>query len=189
VLAAIESVPRERFLGGLATEAELDCALPTGFGQTTTQPSLVALMVESLEVGPSDVVLEVGTGTGYQAAVLSRLARVVYTIERVRELAEEARRNLAGDGVTNVHVETGDGTLGLPDRAPFDRIIVAAAFPEVPKPLVDQLSAGGRLVQPVGPGGAEQVVVFEKRDERLEEVFALTPAAFVRLIGEHGFSP
>ncbi len=189
VLDAIESVPRSVFVPpDLAAEAELDIAVPIGFGQTTTQPSLVALMVAALAVEPTSVVLEVGTGTGYQAAVLSKLARMVYSVERIPELAATARSNLHSEGIDNVVVVAADGTLGLPEHAPYDRIVVAAAFPTVPPPLVAQLAEGGRLVQPLGPGGREAVAMFDKSGGSLEHRKVLTAAAFVRLIGAHGFS-
>ena len=144
-------------------------------------------MVEALAIDPHDHVLEVGTGSGYQAAVLSRLAARVYSVERVPELAALAQANLEAEGISNVIAVTGDGTLGLSAHAPYDRITVTAAFPEVPPPLVDQLRPGGRLVQPIGIGGQEEVVVFEKHDGVFSRRATLTGAAFVRLVGAHGF--
>lgn len=190
VLDALGRVPRSHFVPReLLAESDLDIAIPIGYGQTTTQPSLVALMVEALEVRPTHTVLEVGTGTGYQAAVLSPLASRVYTVERVADLVLQARRNLEGEGIANVVVVAGDGTLGLAEHAPYDRIIVAAAFPAVPPPLVDQLAEGGRLVQPVGPGGRETVAAYEKIAGSLQRRQVLTRAAFVPLVGAYGFSP
>jgi protein-L-isoaspartate(D-aspartate) O-methyltransferase len=159
-----------------------------GGGQVTTQPSLVATMVEALELAGDERVLEVGTGLGYQAAILARLAREVFTVERRAELADAARANLAAERVANVHVAVGDGSLGLPDHAPYDAIVVAAAHPHVPPPLMRQLAAGGRLVQPIGPSGAEDVTLF-RRDAagRLVRVRAITRAYFVPLYGRHGF--
>lgn len=187
VLDAIASVPRERYVPPDHTDhAYVDRPVPIAHDQVTTQPSLVARMVEALELASDDRVLEVGTGLGYQAAVLAELCGQVFTIERHRALSERARENLADGGVDDVQVVVGDGSAGLPEHAPFDAIVVAAAFPEVPGPLVDQLSVGGRLVQPIGPGGREQVTVFERTDDGLEERGVVTGARFVRLVGEHG---
>lgn len=187
VLDAIASVPRERYVPPDHTDrAYVDRPVPIAHGQVTTQPSLVARMVEALGLESDDRVLEVGTGLGYQAAVLAELCGQVFTIERHRVLAERARENLADEGVDDVQVLVGDGSAGLPEHAPFDAVLVAAAFPEVPLPLVDQLSVGGRLVQPIGPGGREQVALFERTDDGLEERRVVTGARFVRLVGEHG---
>jgi protein-L-isoaspartate(D-aspartate) O-methyltransferase len=130
-------------------------------------------------------VLEIGTGYGWQTALLARLAREVFSVERFADLAATARGNLAG--LENVHVVVGDGSEGLPQHAPFDSILVAAAYPDVPEPLVEQLTEGGHLVQPLGPGGAEDVVLFEKRDGELYPVRSVSAAHFVRLRGRHGF--
>jgi protein-L-isoaspartate(D-aspartate) O-methyltransferase len=154
-------------------------------GQVTTQPSLVARMVEALALGGGERVLEVGTGYGWQTALLGELAREVFTVERFADLAETARAALAGR--RNVHLVIGDGSRGLPEHAPFDAILVAAAYPQVPGPLVEQLVERGRLVQPLGPGGAEDVVLFEKRGGALHRVRSVTAAHFVRLHGRHGF--
>jgi protein-L-isoaspartate(D-aspartate) O-methyltransferase len=151
VLAAVEAVPREAFLPPeLAEFAYLDRALPIEKGQTISQPYIVALMTEALALKPTDRVLEVGTGSGYAAAILGKVAREVYTIERHAELAETAARRLREQGFDNVHVRHGDGTLGWQEHAPFDAIVVAAGGPEVPQALLDQLAIGGRLVIPVG---------------------------------------
>src|SRR5579872_3421884 len=151
VLAAIESVPREAFLPPeLAEFAYLDRALPIEKGQTISQPYVVALMTAALQLKPQDRVLEVGTGSGYAAAILARIARQVYTIERHAELADRAARSLREHGFDNVDVLHGDGTLGWPEHSPFDAIIVAAGGPEIPRALLDQLAIGGRLVIPVG---------------------------------------
>jgi protein-L-isoaspartate(D-aspartate) O-methyltransferase len=155
--------------------------------QTTTQPSLMALMIEALELGGDETVLEVGTGYGFQTALLAQLARHVWSIEVFPDLAQAARANLSRAGITNVNVRVGDGTEGIPDAAPFDAIIVSAAFPEVPPPLADQLAEGGRLVQPVGPGGTEQVTLFVRHAGRLESRRVLTAARFVPLTGRYGY--
>jgi protein-L-isoaspartate(D-aspartate) O-methyltransferase len=151
----------------------------------TTQPSLVAQMVAALELTSSDSVLEVGTGYGWQTALLATLGGRVWSIERWDDLAATARGHLAE--LENVTVVVGDGSSGLPEHAPYDAILVAAAFPEVPPPLAEQLAEGGRLVQPIGPGGADDVVLFRKRNGLLERDRFLTGAYFVRLYGEHGF--
>ncbi len=153
----------------------------------TTQPSLVAKMIEALALTGEERVLEVGTGYGWQTALLARLAREVWSIERRPDLAETARENLARHGVENATVVVGDGTEGLAAQSPFDAILVSAAFPEVPEPLADQLVADGRLVQPIGPGGSEEVVLFERRPEGLVARRTITGAHFVRLVGRHGY--
>lgn len=188
VLGAVRSVDRTLFVPAEhAHLAATDIPIPIGDEQVTTQPSLVAMMVAALELDGSEGVLEVGTGLGYQAAVLAQLAAWVVTVERHQGLAEEAERNLAAAGIDNVEVVVGDGSRGWPQRAPYDAVVVAAAFPHVPDALVHQLRDGGRLVQPVGPGGAEEVTCFRRVGPGLERVATVTAARFVRLIGEHGY--
>jgi protein-L-isoaspartate(D-aspartate) O-methyltransferase len=160
VLAAMRSVPRERFVpANVSTEAYADHPLPIGFGQTISQPYIVAYMSEALQVSTSSKVLEIGTGSGYQAAVLGELAGEVYSIEIVPQLADRARQTLGALGYKNVHVRTGDGYLGWPEQAPFDRIMVTAAPDHVPQPLVDQLATGGRLVIPVGRADQDLLLI------------------------------
>jgi len=189
VLAAVESVARETFLPPeLAEFAYLDRALPIEKGQTISQPYIVALMTEALQLKPPDRVLEVGTGSGYAAAVLAKVAREVYTIERHAELAEQAAGRLRNQGYDNVHVLQGDGTLGWPEHAPFDAIVVAAGGPEVPRPLLDQLAIGGRLVIPVGEEKTLQSLVRVTRtgtDEYHRE--ELGDVRFVPLVGAAGW--
>jgi protein-L-isoaspartate(D-aspartate) O-methyltransferase len=187
VLAAIGSVPRELFVPEeLRSRAYADSALPIGHGATISQPTMVARMCEELRLTGGERVLDVGTGSGYQAAVLAELAAEVVGIERVPELAEQARAALAAAGYPDVEVHVGDGTLGLPERAPFDAIVVAAAAPRPPAALVAQLGPAGRLVVPVG----------SRRDQRLEvvirtesgsEVVRSVPCRFVPLVGAEGF--
>jgi protein-L-isoaspartate(D-aspartate) O-methyltransferase len=165
----------------------MDVPIRIPHGQVTTQPSLSARMIESLALTGSERVLEIGTGYGFQTALLARLATFVWSVERFADLAATASRNLAG--ITNVEVVVGDGSLGLPEHAPYDAILVSAAFPSVPEPLAQQLCGGGRLVQPIGPGGNEDVLLFEKHEGRLERVSFVTGAHFVRLYGEHGYGP
>jgi protein-L-isoaspartate(D-aspartate) O-methyltransferase len=160
VLRAMDEVPRERFVSReMAGNAYADHAMPIDCGQTISQPYVVAYMTEQLGLLPHHRVLEVGTGSGYQAAVLSRLAREVLSIERYRTLAEQARGRLRDLGYDNVEVIVGDGLAGVPDRAPFDRILVTAAAEDVPQTLVDQLGEGGVMVLPVGPHNGPQYIV------------------------------
>jgi protein-L-isoaspartate(D-aspartate) O-methyltransferase len=160
VLDAMRRVPRHRFVPPpYDTMAYDDTALPIGLDQTISQPYIVAYMSEAAEVAPTDRVLEIGAGSGYQAAVLAEMAREVYTIEILPELAERARKTLAGLGYKSVRVKTGNGWEGWPEHAPFDAILVTAAPDEVPQALVDQLAAGGKMVVPVGTGEQEMVIV------------------------------
>ncbi|MDI3471455.1 MAG: Protein-L-isoaspartate O-methyltransferase [Pseudolabrys sp.] len=171
VLRAMDEVPRERFAPGGSGSglAYADQALPIECGQTISQPYVVAYMTEQLRVLPHHTVLEVGTGSGYQAAVLSRLAREVVSIERYRTLAEGARKRLAALGYDNVEVVIGDGLAGVPSRAPFDRIMVTAAAETVPQALVDQLTDGGVMVLPLGPhAGAQRIVRLTKAGDSVE---------------------
>lgn len=189
VLSAMGKVPREEFISAAdADNAYGDYPLPIGAGQTISQPYIVASMVEALELQPEDRVLEVGTGTGYQAAILGELADEVWSIERHAELAEKARETLQRLGYSNVHVMTGDGSLGLPEHAPYNKILVAAAAPHTPETLVAQLAEGGRLVVPVGSRTEQQVLVVRKIGDQT----AVTPregCRFVPLVGEHGWEP
>jgi protein-L-isoaspartate(D-aspartate) O-methyltransferase len=190
LLEAIAAVPRAQFVPpDLAAHAYQDAPLPIPHGQVTTQPSLVAQMVEALELSSSDRVLEIGTGFGWQTAVLARLAGEVWSVERWEDIARTARMHLERHGVDNATVVVGDGSAGLPEHAPYDAILVAAAFPQVPAPLVEQLADGGRLVQPIGLGGADEVVLFAKRSGVLERRRLVTGAHFVLLYVDHGFAP
>jgi protein-L-isoaspartate(D-aspartate) O-methyltransferase len=189
VLAAFRAVPRAEFVPPAAAgQAYVDVPIRIPHGQVTTQPSLIAAMVAALELSGSERVLEVGTGLGFQTAILAMLARQVVSIERFPALAAEARANLTAAGLSQVTVVVGDGTLGVPEHAPYQAIVVAAASPRIPPPLVEQLAPGGRLVHPVGPGGHEQVTAFHQEADRLVADARLTPARFVPLVGLHGVS-
>jgi protein-L-isoaspartate(D-aspartate) O-methyltransferase len=160
VLEAMGRVPRHRFVpGSVAPHAYADSPLPIGHGQTISQPYIVAYMTQAAKVSKKDKVLEIGTGSGYQAAVLGELARQVYSIEIVPELAERARRTLEGLGYRNVRVKAGNGYLGWPEHAPFDAILVTAAPEDVPPALVEQLAVGGRMVVPVGAGEQDMLIL------------------------------
>ena len=187
LLEAIGSVPRAEFVPpALAVRAYVDQPLPIPHGQVTTQPSLVARMLEALELAGAERVLEVGTGYGWQTALVARLADEVWSVERFADVAETARTHLAA--CPHAHVVTGDGSLGLADHAPFDAIVVAAAHPFVPEPLAEQLVDGGRLVQPMGWGGAEEVALHRRVAGELVRLHVVSGAHFVRLVGEHGFA-
>jgi protein-L-isoaspartate(D-aspartate) O-methyltransferase len=189
VLAGFRAVPRAGFVPPAAAgHAYLDVPIRIPHGQVTTQPSLIAAMVAALGLTGTERVLEVGTGLGFQTAILAMLARQVVSVERFADLAEQARANLAAAGLGRVTVVVGDGTLGVPEHAPYHAIVVAAASPRVPAPLIEQLASGGRLVHPVGSGGREQVTAFHKEAGRLIADTQLTPARFVPLIGLHGVS-
>ena len=188
VLEAMGQTPRERFVPEAQRPfAYQDCPLGIGSGQTISQPYMVALMTESLNLTGDDRVLEVGTGSGYQAAVLARLAGWVYTVERVPELAESARRLLEELGVANASFRVGDGTLGWPEEAPFDRIMVTAGAPHTPRRLLEQLGPGGQMVAPVGPGHVQTLTRFRRDEEGRESEEAICGCMFVRLIGEDGW--
>jgi protein-L-isoaspartate(D-aspartate) O-methyltransferase len=187
VLDAMEKVPRELFVPPEERRrAYDDAALPIGHGQTISQPYMVARICEALGLGGSERVLDVGTGSGYQAAVMAELAAEVVTIERIPELAEEARENLRAAGYENVDVRVGDGTLGVPDRAPYTAIAVAAASPRLPEPLYEQLEPGGRMAIPVGGRRAQQLQLVVRSPEG-PAVLRTVPCRFVPLLGEEGF--
>ncbi|NMH99392.1 protein-L-isoaspartate(D-aspartate) O-methyltransferase [Pseudonocardia acidicola] len=188
LLAAVRATPRAGFVPAEhVAVAYGDRPIPIAHGQVTTQPSLSARMIEGLDLAGDEHVLEIGTGLGFQTALLARLAGDVVSIELWPDLVRHARRNLARQGIRNVELLVGDGSCGVPEHAPYDAIVVSAAFPEVPAPLVEQLRLGGSLVQPVGPGGSEQVWLFRGTAEGLERCRILTLARFVRLYGQHGF--
>ena len=187
VLAAMGSVLRHCFIppDDLAW-AYADGPLPIGHGQTISQPFVVALMTELLELRPTDRVLEIGGGCGYQAAVLRELAAEVHTVEFIPELAQQAEKTLAGLGYTAIHIHTGDGSPGWPEAAPYNRILVAAAAPEVPQPLLDQLSEGGQLVIPVGGRSVQQLEVWKRTGKEFDRRVNLG-VCFVPLRGQFGW--
>lgn len=174
VLAALRKVPREKFVPeDVRTESYMDGPLPIGYGQTISQPYVVAFMTEKLQPQPKDRVLEVGTGSGYQAALLGELVADVYSIEIVEPLAKTAEATLQSLGCKNVHVKAGDGYKGWPEHAPFDAIIVTCAPDHVPQPLVDQLKEGGRMIIPVGPRFAQELYLLEKRNGQVRQTAVL----------------
>lgn len=187
LLDAILRVPRHVFIGeNNRFRAYDDMALPTNDGQTISQPYIVARMTELLSLSGKEKVLEVGTGSGYQTALLAELAREVFSIERRRGLLEKAEANLNSLGYGNLHFKLGDGTLGWPDEGPFDRVLITAATPEIPEPLKEQLSDGGIIVAPVGNSLTQNLVRAVKlRGELKEELHE--PCVFVPLVGEHGW--
>lgn len=192
VLAAMADVPREEFVAeSQRPHAYADRPLPIGQGQTISQPYIVALMTQELRVHPGCAVLEIGTGCGYQTAILSRLARKVYTIERFGELSQSAQAVLGRLGIDNVEFHVGDGSCGwpeskLPPSGCFDRIMITAAVPDMPEPLVRQLSEAGYLVAPAGSGVSQQLVCCQKRKNKLVES-PICSVRFVKLLGKHGF--
>lgn len=187
VLAAMARVPRHLFVpeAGRAA-AYLDTPLSIGYGQTISQPYMVAAMLEALDVGPEMTALEIGAGSGYQAALLGKLAREVWAVEIIEPLAAAARAVLAELGIDNVHIVVADGTLGLPEYAPYDRIIVAAGAPAVPEPLREQLADGGRLVIPVGGRMSQRLRIIDRVGDRFLERDGMS-CVFVPLIGRHGW--
>lgn len=188
VLEAMAAVPRHRFVKKhLQNQAYGDHALPTGSGQTISQPYIVARMTELLELEAEDSVLEIGTGTGYQTAVLARLARRVYSLERVPELAREAIQRMRELGLDNVKIQIFDGTVGWSEFAPFDAILITAGAPKVPQPLLDQFGPGGRLVIPEGSLHHQRLVVYRKDEEGQVVREEKEPVAFVPLVGRHGW--
>ncbi|OYT40325.1 MAG: protein-L-isoaspartate O-methyltransferase [Desulfurococcales archaeon ex4484_58] len=196
VIKALKTVPREEFIPEhLRRYAYVDQPLPIGYGQTISAIHMVAIMTEELDPKPGNKVLEIGTGSGYQAAVLAEIVAksdpekkgFVYTIERISELAEFARRNLSRTGYDKyVKVIVGDGTLGYPDEAPYDRIIVTAGAPDVPKPLIEQLSIGGRMVIPVGDKFLQRLLVLDKKESKIDKRWGIE-CVFVPLVGEYGW--
>ena len=188
VLEAIARVPRHRFVPeDVLDRAYDDTALPIGSGQTISQPYIVALMTQELRLAGEERVLEIGTGSGYQTAVLAMLCREVVTIERHQELLRSAEPVLRGLGFANIEFRFGDGTLGCPDRAPYDGILVTAAAPDVPSPLYNQLATGGRMVIPVGDRAAQTLVCVEKQPDGHPLIRDLCECRFVQLIGDAGW--
>jgi protein-L-isoaspartate(D-aspartate) O-methyltransferase len=187
VLAAMTAVPRHEFVPDeLRSQAYEDVPLPIGGGQTISQPYIVAAMTASLHIQPSDRVLEIGTGCGYQAAVLARLGKEVFTIERRPELASCASERLERLGYANVHVHCGDGSFGLAEFSPFDAILVAAAAPTVPQPLLAQLAERGRMILPVGDAEHQELQLVEKRGDAFPTKL-LEGCRFVPLVGYYGW--
>ncbi|MBN1539951.1 MAG: protein-L-isoaspartate(D-aspartate) O-methyltransferase [Candidatus Thermoplasmatota archaeon] len=191
VRSAMLSVPRELFIPNfIRFEAYIDRPLPIGRGQTISAPHMVAIMAEEMNAGPGQKVLEIGTGSGYHAAVVSRLIRPgghVFTVERIGDLAREARKNLSRAGMENVTVIEGDGSIGLPEQAPFDRIYYTCAAPDIPGSVLEQLADGGSLLGVVGPmSGVQGLVRLKKKDGMISEE-QLTRCVFVPLIGEKGY--
>jgi len=187
LLTAMEAVPRHRFVpSDHLTWAYSDGPLPIGFGQTISQPYIVAFMTDALHLTGSERVLEIGTGSGYQAAILGQMAAEVHTVEFIPELSAQAEKVLQELGFANVHVHSGDGSLGWLEAAPYDGVLVAAAAPRLPQPLLDQLAEGGRIILPVGSRGFQQLEIWERRGKKFEHEASI-PVAFVPLRGEHGW--
>jgi len=185
VIAAMEKVPRHEFVPiELRGFAYVNSPLPIGHGKTISQPYMNALMADLLEAEPGDTVLEVGTGFGYHAAILAELVAKVYTIEIIDDLVREARRRLDAQGYTNIEMKTGDGALGWPEHAPFDRILVAAAPDLVPPALIQQLKPGGRMVIPAGIEDAQQLMIVDKGLDGRIEIREILPVRFSSLISE-----
>jgi protein-L-isoaspartate(D-aspartate) O-methyltransferase len=188
VLAAMRAVPRDRFLPvELADHAYDDGPLPIGSGQTISQPYMVALISEVAKLHGIERVLEVGTGSGYQAAILSRLAAEVYSLEFIDSLHDRARAILSAMGLTNVHLRSGDGSEGCTDAAPFDAIIVTAAMPGIARPLLDQLAPGGRLIAPIGEDELQTLVRISRQDGAWREEY-FGECRFVPMAGKYGFA-
>jgi protein-L-isoaspartate(D-aspartate) O-methyltransferase len=187
VLAAMREIPRHLFIPPPYDRAAYDDnPLPIGNGQTISQPYIVALMTELLHPKDTDNILEIGAGSGYQAAIISRLVRSLTTIERIKTVANLARTNLNSIGIDNVMVIEGDGTLGYPDNAPYDGIIITAATPKVPQPLIDQLADGGTLVAPVGGRDIQDLITLHKQGRSIIQE-SRGGVRFVPLIGQHGW--
>jgi protein-L-isoaspartate(D-aspartate) O-methyltransferase len=187
VLAAMGKVPRHRFIPpSLWDQAYNDYPLPIGEDQTISQPYIVALMTEMLELKGTEKVLEIGTGSGYQAAILAELAAQVYSIDRMASLSAQAQKVLDSMGYKNIHLKVGDGTLGWPEECPFDGILVTAGSPQVPRPLTEQLALNGRLVIPVGDRFSQTLTLVRKTKEGLKYEYH-GGCRFVRLIGQHGW--
>jgi protein-L-isoaspartate(D-aspartate) O-methyltransferase len=187
VIMAMREIPRHHFIPTPYDRGAYDdCPLPIGNGQTISQPYIVALMTELLRPKPEGNLLEIGGGSGYQAAVLAALVKHVTTIERIPAVADLAKRNLAALHIGNVDIIVADGTLGYPASAPFDGILITAATPKIPVPLIEQLADEGRLVAPLGGREIQELVVLEKHDDRIAESFH-GGVRFVPLIGEHGW--
>lgn len=188
ILAAFEQVPRDLFVTKRRADAAYeDRALPIEEGQTISQPSLVAAMIQELGLKKSDKVLEVGTGSGFQTALLSKLIKEVYSIERIDKLAKLAKLKLKQLKINNVHITHGDGSEGLVEFSPYDAIIVSAAFTKVPKPLVEQLKEKGRLIMPVGAKESQEVVLYIKRNGKLVQIRKTSLVSFVPLLGRYGW--
>jgi len=187
VLDVMRKVPRHFFVDEfMQHKAYDDMALPIGEDQTISQPYMVAIMTELLRLNGDEKVLEVGTGSGYQAAVLAGLSREVFTIERVTVLAKRAEDKFQTLGYINLHVRIGDGTLGWPEESPFDRVLITAGTPKIPQPVIEQLSDGGIIVAPVGDRFSQQLIILKKSKGALSEQLH-TPCVFVPLIGKYGW--
>ncbi len=187
VLHAMRTVPRHLFLDSSTEErAYDDMALPIGHGQTMSQPYMVAVMTEHLELKGDERVLEIGTGSGYQAAILAELSKEVFTIDRIQELTDKAIERFHAFGIGNIHAKTANGTFGWPDESPFDRIIITAAAPEFPSVCMEQLAREGIGIAPVGDKFAQQLLKVRKRDSTIDREYHV-PCIFVPLIGRYGW--
>ena len=187
VLSAMRKVPRHIFVDDyMQHNAYADMALPIGDEQTISQPYMVAIMTELLELKGNEKILEIGTGSGYQAAILGELSREVFTIERKALLAKKAEERFQALGYINIYAITGDGTLGLPEKSPFDRILITAGSPKIPEPLIEQLADGGIIIAPVGIRFSQQLLIVRKSKEGISEQTHV-PCVFVPLIGKHGW--